>query len=251
MTLGWGTRRKLLYSAVVIVVGIAVLAFIYQSLFTAPPTCFDRKQNGTETGVDCGGSCSLVCPDSARAPAVLWARSFETDPGTYTAAAYIQNRNVGAGARRVAYSFKLFDAQNSLVVERDGVADLPPLATIPIVEPGIRAGNRVVARTLFAFLSVPVWSKISSASLPNIHVADERLAEDGSQLSAMVENNSAIDTTSLTAVGVLFDADGAALAASKSALGVIAGKSSGSLVFTWPLGTPNAVRAEIIILPSF
>ena len=76
MALGWAQRRKFLYYTVAIIIGAVFLIFVYESLFTAPPTCFDKKQNGNEIGVDCGGSCSLVCPSATRAPAVLWARAY-------------------------------------------------------------------------------------------------------------------------------------------------------------------------------
>src|SRR3990167_18523 len=81
----------------------------------------------------------------ARAPIIVWARAFESAPQTYTAAAYIQNNNPGAGARQVSYSFQLFDADNALVVERGGTVDLPPVPTIPIIETGINVGYRSVA----------------------------------------------------------------------------------------------------------
>jgi hypothetical protein len=34
---------------------------VYKSFFVEIPTCSDVKQNGSETGIDCGGSCTQVC----------------------------------------------------------------------------------------------------------------------------------------------------------------------------------------------
>ncbi len=132
-------------------------------------------QNGLELGIDCGGACSLICTDQAKAPTVLWARSFEIASSTYTAAAYIQNPNSGAGARAARYSFQLFDDQNILVVEKDGVVDLPPVRTIPVIEAGIDVGHRTVARTLFSFSALPAWDTVT-APIPVLHLTQQNLS---------------------------------------------------------------------------
>ncbi len=223
----------------------------YETFFTATPTCFDNTQNQNEDGVDCGGVCALLCASTARAPVVLWSRAFETAPGVYTAAAYVQNQNGSAVARGVHYSFQLFDAQNSLVVERDGLLDIPPVQTIPIIEQNISVGTRSVARALFAFSDTPVWRRVPPGSIPALQLSQQQLAPDGSRLSATITNNSFVDVAHLAVSAVLFDQEGVARAASKSAIAALPSGASQEVVFTWPLGVPTIVRAEITTLPSF
>ncbi len=249
MALSWSSRRQLLYYIVAGIVGLIILSFGWKVFLTTTPTCSDGIKNGSELGVDCGGSCSLICKNSAYQPRVLWARAFETDTHVYSAAAYIQNPNPGAGARAVRYSFQLFDENNVLVVEREGVTDLPPMNLIPIVETNMNVGLRTVARTLFSFSEVPVWNTISG-SRPDLHLTGQQLEADGSRLSATLTNNSLEDAGRVVVVAVLFDGDGIARAASKTTL-TMARKSSQPVVFTWPRGTPNIVRAEMTVLPSF
>ncbi len=251
MALSWGERRKYTYVAVGIFILLLLAWGAYSTFFSTPPTCFDAKQDGNEQGVDCGGSCSLICPNQASQPTVAWARAFLTASSTYTAAAYIQNTNVGAGAHNAAYSFELFDANNELVVEKDSVMDLPPLATIPIVEPNISAGSRTVTHALFAFSSLPNWVKVPQSAIPPVEVTDQVLSSDGSRLSLTLGNNTVQDVNNITVVGVLFDANGVALGASKSLVASLPHKSMQNIVFTWPLGNPGVVRAEITVLPSF
>ena len=230
---------------------VVLAAMIWFGFLAGAPSCFDGKQDGAETGVDCGGTCSLLCPDAARAPVVLWARAMETASSTYTAVAYVQNNNPSAAARAVKYSFQLFDADNKLVVERDGVTDVPPEAMIPILETSIDTGNRDVTRALFSFASVPVWNSIPAQSIPQLRVSGQMLSADGAKLSATIDNTSLADAPRVAVVAVLFDANGVAQAASKSIIPVISHQSSAPVVFTWPRGNPNIVRAEITILPSF
>ncbi len=247
--MSWSFRRKALYYAVAGIVVIIVALAVWKIFFTRTPTCFDGIQNGTELGVDCGGTCALLCADTAQAPKVLWARSFETASSTYTAAAYVENLNQGAGAAAVQYSFQLFDADNVLVIEKDGTTDLPAVQDIPIVEPNINVGNRVVAHTIFTFSQAPVWNKVTGPQ-PQLQLAEQTLSPDSSQLSATLENGSVQAAGKVTVAAVLFDAQGVARAASKTAIASLPGKSSKPVYFTWPGGVPGVVKAEMDILPS-
>ncbi len=249
--IGWGARRKVLYTAVGGVILLVLLVTLYATFFTRTPTCFDGKQNGTEVGIDCGGACALICEDQSKAPVVLWARSFENGPKNYTAAAYVQNNNIGAGARQVSYRFQLLAADNTLVTERTGVMDLPPVVTIPIVETNIDIGNRTVARTLFAFSEVPVWRKISAEQFKEVRVTAQDLNADASRLAVKVINDGFSSTGKIVVTAVLFDVQNVARAASESIIDTIERKSSQDVIFTWPGGVSNIVRAEITVLPSF
>lgn len=249
MALSWSKRRKFLYTAVSSVIVAVLLGFIYIQFFTDAPICFDSKLNGDEYGIDCGGSCALLCRDQTRSPVVLWSRSFEVAPHTYTAAAYVQNPNPGAAARNVAYSFQLFDDKNLLVVERTGVINIPPVQTVPFVDPNINVGNRTVSKVLFAFSQEPVWQRVGA--LPALRVGNQYLSSDASQLSVTVNNESVENADKVVIVAVLFDADGVARAASRSTIARIPRKGSQDITFTWPGGVPNIIRAEITVLPSF
>jgi len=249
--LAWGTRRKFLYTAVGVVVLFVLIITVWAVFFTSAPTCFDGTQNAGEAGVDCGGACALLCEDQSKAPVVLWSRSFEHSPNTYIAAAYIQNNNVGAGAREVSYTFQLLDKDNILVTERTGVIDLPPVVTIPIIETNIDIGNRDVARTLFSFSERPVWRKVSPEEFKEVRVSAQDLNSDASRLSVKVMNDGLESSGRLVVTAVLFDTNNVARSASQSILDSVDRKSSQDVVFTWPGGVPNIVRAEITVLPSF
>ena len=255
MSLSWSDRRKYTYSGVVILLLLVLAYALYSSLFSAAPTCGDRIENGDEQGVDCGGACSLLCSNQTKQPTVSWARAFLTATSTsgniYTAAAYVQNPNVGAGAHNVAYSFQLFDGDNHLIIERAGVADLPPVPVVPILETNINTGSRTVARTLFSFSGLPSWNLLVAGSIPRIELTNQQLSADGARLSLTLNNNTNTDARNITVEGVLFDGQGVALAASKSLVPMLAHKSVQNVVLTWPSGTAGVVRAEITVLPSF
>src|SRR5581483_6205802 len=92
-------------------------------------------------------------------------------------------------ARHVSYTFQLFDDQNLLVAERAGSVDLPPIQTIPIIEPNIAVGNRVVTRTLFSFADQPiVWSHVLQSAYPTLAVGQQSHNDDYSRLEATLSN---------------------------------------------------------------
>jgi hypothetical protein len=250
MALSWSDRRRVLYIAVFGVLAVLAAAFVYDTFFVVTPTCFDGVQNGDEHGVDCGGSCSLVCKEEAHAPVVLWSRLFETGPNTYTAAAYIQNNNPSAGSKSVPYSFQIFDADNQLIIERDGSVDLPPVQTIPVIETNIKITNRTPDKIFFSFSQPPVWNTVPSTTVPKLILDHQELSADASRLSATLNNFSFFNASKVVVAAVLFDDSGTARAASRSIVNVPQ-KSSVPVVFTFPAAVPNIVRAEITILPPF
>jgi len=158
---------------------------------------------------------------------------------------------VGAGAKGVRYSFRIFDDKNSLVVERQGVADIPPLQTVPILETNVDVGNRTVTRTLFEFTSEPTWGKVSAEALPPLRITEQVLTADGSRLTAEVMNDSLKEVRDISVVAVVFDQSGVARAASKTVIDRIAAQSSEPIIFTWAAGFEGVARAEITLLPSF
>jgi len=89
----WALKRQIF-----IVIGLIIIIFIFGFLIIYPsfnkaPTCFDGKQNGNETGINCGGSCARACLSQVENVSVLWARAFQVIPGRYNAVAYIVNHN--------------------------------------------------------------------------------------------------------------------------------------------------------------
>jgi len=243
----WSTKRKRIILTIIFAVLIVFIAVSAYLIFHRAPTCFDGKQNGEETGADCGGGCALLCTQESRAPVVRWARAFRTSSQTYTAAVYVQNPNQGAGAAAVPYSLQLFDDRNLLVVEIEGSLDIPPVQTVPVVVPNINVGTRTVSRTLFTFTEEPVWRK--TGPLPVLRIQNQRLSAAGARLSASVYNDSNSEARDAVAAAVLFDSQGIARAASLSRIQSIARKAAQEVVFTWSGGVPDIVRAEITVLP--
>jgi hypothetical protein len=72
--MSWGTKRRNLILFTLFLFIFIPVSFISFLIFYNPPSCFDLKQNGGEQGIDCGGTCQLVCTNQAFEPVVLWER---------------------------------------------------------------------------------------------------------------------------------------------------------------------------------
>ena len=249
--MSWAAKRKLFYLTII---ALIILFFLY--LFIRPylnqaPTCIDKKQNGTETGVDCGGSCQLACTLQVDKLSVLWSRIFEVVPGRYNAVAYLENHNQDTVINSINYRFRFADKNNVFIGKRDGTAYIPPSGKIAIFEPAIDLGNSIPVYTTFEFTSEPTWIQVSGDKVNQLKVlvSDIKLENEDTApvLKALVKNNSLFQITNVNIVAILYDAKGNAVNVSKTYLNQLDGEEIKNINFTWPQAFGDKVVQEEII----
>ncbi len=243
----WAGKRKLIYfSGFILVIGILVgtplVLFFYKA-----PTCFDGKQNGTEQGIDCAGSCVKLCKPLELEPVVLWQQDFKVAPGVYTAVAYVQNPNLNAEAKLVPYTFKLYDSKNVVISERKGTVYIPPGKNFAVFESGIKTAENVPEHVSFDFTGEFNWQS-ARAGLPQLVIKDPLLSNASTSPSVDVDIQNPtlnpINRVNLTAI--IYDLAGNAVAASKTYISNLDRQSSQHIVFTWPYSFPQlAVACEV------
>ena len=248
----WAVRRRVFYiSGILIFFGVTVgIPLIIFSQHT--PTCTDGIQNQGETDVDKGGPCPLLDERMLAPEGILWARSFRVRDGSYNAAAYIQNSNQGAGILPVNYRFRLYDAANVLVAEREGKTFVMPSGVTPVFEPHIQTGNRIVTHTFFEFTGPVIWARAANAAAAvDVSNREVKSIDTVPHIAAKVENTSVSAMLNLSLVVVVFDTAGNAFAASKTLIQRLSGSEKLPIVFTWPDPFTLAVgRIDIIpVLP--
>ncbi|MEK7063049.1 MAG: hypothetical protein AAB946_03385, partial [Patescibacteria group bacterium] len=214
----WASRRKAVYFWSVVLTLTAVSFGIFWKYWYKAPTCFDGLPNGDETGIDCGGSCSLVCSAQAQAPIMRSdPRIFKVVDNMYSAVAFIENHNINFEAPRVPYKFKIYDDNNKLLYERSGMTVLPKNKTIAIFE-----GNILIPRgePKKAEIELPqniVWIK-NETEEPEIEIKNSPLLReiDAPRIEASVGNLSIIDLKNIELVVVVYDSRDNAIAASRT-----------------------------------
>ena len=252
--MSWAMRRRILYA-----VGMALFLLIViggpiaYTILKTPPTCIDGVQNQGETAIDRGGPCPLLDARAQQAPVVMWTRSFRVRDNAYNAIAYIQNPNTGASAANLTYRFRLYDADNVLVADREGAMYLAPNTITPVFEGAISSGNRIATRAFFDFLDAPVWQVGSDTAAKAFVISNKDISgvTTAPSVSATLTNTSTNIAYNLVVTAVVFDSSGNAIAASKTVVPRLAPGEAKQLVFTWPDPFRSTVgRVDIVpVLP--
>ncbi len=254
--MNWAQRRKLTYVLIVLAFFGIVGFTIYHKATDVAPTCFDHKQNGDETGVDCGGSCVSYCANELNNPTVEWVRVFPVTPGIVDAVAYIEHGYPTSAAQTVSYDFKLYDAQNVVLADRTGSTYLGTAGKTAIVETLIHVSpNDPVALARFSFTNIIPWQKVSPSFAQVVidttqnHIdtfAAGANNQVNTRLTATIKNESRISFSNLDVVAILYDDNGNAITASKVLLPSLPALQSQTVYFTWPYQINNVAKVEVI-----
>lgn len=239
----WAFWRRVQYGTGYVTFLSAVSLSVYFLFYYTPATCFDRTQNGEEIGVDCGGACIRICAFTVIPPKVVWAKSFEVQPGQYNAVAYIENKNVVAGTPDISYIFRLYDSAG-LITERSGTTVLPSNSTYPVFEGRVDTGGRVPTETTLELKGADMWVPAADGR-EQFRTTDLKLVEADARpkLNVKMENTDLKEATDVEVVATVFDASGIPLTASQTFITMFPGRSQQDIVFTWPNPIAKTIRS--------
>ncbi len=217
---------------------------IYFGFYYTPANCFDGIFNNKELGVDCGGSCVLICPFTVTSPEIVWAESFKIVDGQYNAVAYIENKNPVAGTPTLAYTFRLFD-KDEIIAEREGVTVLPPNSVYPIFEGRVLTKDgKVPTRTEIILKPSNMWlpAKIGRSQFRTM--STELLSTDARpRLNTKVENTELTEARDVEVVATIFNQAGNPVTASQTFIDKFESRTTKDVVFTWPKPIAKTVRS--------
>jgi Mg-chelatase subunit ChlD len=248
--MSWSSERQLLYGSAVLggaalIAGISLFFFFYEA-----PSCFDGRQNQSERGVDCGGSCVKICTSDVAPLVVRWSRAFEIYPGVYNAVAYVENPNRDVGVRSIGFRFDFFSEDNNLIAEYEGRTRIAAGGVTPVFVSRIETEAQVPARTFFEFTGDPEWFRAESL-VSRVAIDNKVLSrvDSAPRLDTTIRNNTPTEEfTDIDVTAVIFGTDGNAIAASQTLVPVLSPRASEDLVFTWP--EPFGARVESCIRPA-
>lgn len=244
----WSTRRKVTYLSIVFAVVFVFIILPIFAVFYQKPTCYDGKKNGDETGVDCGGSCQVLCSFEALDPIVLWSRAFKVSTGIYSAVAYIENPNINSESF-ATYIFKLYDENNVLITSKENRTFIPKNKVFAVFEPNLETQSKVPVRVTFEFKEKPFWVK-NLKPVPDLIVGNKTLSgiDTSPRLDAIIENKSINPVERVEAVAIIFDDKENAIAASRTFVDRLEKDGTAPITFTWPL--PFQTKEEICRVPG-
>lgn len=251
--MSWGTSRRntILFTLfLLIIIPVGLISFL---IFYNPPTCFDGIQNADETGIDCGGSCQLLCTNQVVKPVVLWERPFRVNNGVYNLLAYVENPNPTAYVRDAKYSFKIYNEENILIGEKIGTVSIAPKSVRPIIENNVQTYEQVTTRTTFDFLGDLVYEQTGPED-SLVLIKDEFIENESTEprVKAKIQNISLKNIKNIDVIVLIYDVFDNVLGTSSTFVDNLNPEEYRDIVFTWPQSFSDDVsRIEIIPLYDF
>ncbi len=232
----WGTQRRL---KILVTIGgiifILLTVFIYFKFFNNPPSCFDRKMNQDERGVDCGGICSLLCPDESRPPIVVFNRLFKIGYGVYSAVALVENPNQNVFSREVDYVFRVYDERNILLFEIPGTTFAPPGRIFPVFEHQILTGNREASKITFEIKNSNILWERGVFVDPKLVVTNvsNKIVDKRARIEADITNKEAYPVKDIPVIVVVYNNEGNAEESSATIVDYISPNDTAHVSFVW------------------
>lgn len=249
MNLEWAKKRKIIYGSLALITVILVCIYAFRDVLFPTPTCFDGKQNGFETGLDCGGACSLRCTQDVIPLIVSWARALPTSSSTYDFAAVITNKNIDNAPRDVAYTFTAYNREGKELYKVDGTTIVPIDGDFPVVAQNIALPEAPHEVSAVVASNVPHYTVLEKPTTPTIRVVGTRY-EAGSipRVYATLINTKRLSFVNLPVRVLLYDAEGNVYAAGQTIVPALGKEGTREIVFTWDRAFPVA-PTQIRVFP--
>jgi len=213
-------RKKQIIIASILALALILLAVgAYFKWFYRAPTCFDAKQNQNEEGVDCGGPCSISCELlTVKNLRIEWAKAIFLKEGLYDAVAKVENINPNYGLDKFNYTFKLFDENKQLLVQKQGTSFILPGQKKYIIEANLSSAKKPSSTEFIIDESLKTdWQRLKNDfKSPDIFIHDKQFkylenqpgkpSQGGvAQASGIIKNSSSFDFDKISVSVVLFD----------------------------------------------
>ncbi len=112
----WSVYRRIFYILSALLVVTFFFTYVFRDTLFPAITCTDNIKNGSEMGIDCGGSCSLLCIDQYQPLSVTLVKSYERANGNNQTLILVQNDNQYAAPKTLPLSVKLY-GQDGIIID--------------------------------------------------------------------------------------------------------------------------------------
>ena len=235
-------KKQLIIGGVFVLIFAGISYGFVDYLFITEATCFDNIKNGKEDGLDCGVlACGKQCEPAIMPINIISSQFFKIGQGDYDFVAQLSNPNVSYGASRVEYSLDPLNYR--------GATYILPGQTKWLVLTSLKSSQEV--RDVKLIINNAQWEKLD---IPNNTVSfvlrkkDYRLTQAGSELDAVLYNDSNFDFDKIDVAVILLDDTGRIVGVNKTDIRTFVSKSERGFNVAWPFTlSGTAIRQEVEI----
>ena len=234
MAVSWARKRQLYYLLGVLAF-FAIIGLILFLIYRPRPTCFDGTKNQDETGVDCGGPCSIACAPDVIPLKVDWARPLKVNDGWYDVAALVENENANLGVRKASYTMYLYGKDHSLLAKESGETFVNPAEKFIVFASRLHTGSSLPEQAFVEFDKKLIWEKV--VAIPKVINIERKsfINTPKPQLQITVTNLTLDPISNLRVSTVLSDNNNNALAASATLVDKLKAEEIKEIFLTWPI----------------
>ena len=244
----WAAKRK---SVTFIIFVFFIILFVVLPVYFFSknvPVCDNKIQDGDEGGVDCGGTCALLCkPETLPLITRGEARVLRIASSTYVTSVLIENPNLQGVVERAPYKMMIYTAGTKepvKVFEKETY--IGPSSTFGLFLGPFKLPGTGPFRAVFEWGNDLVWKKSGDTTIISVEGMNFiRTASSSQRLEANLTNRSTNIVNNIEVVAILSDVDGNTIASGKSFVDSIASGESVPVSFTWPesfVGEPVNIR---------
>lgn len=253
----WAMKRKSITFGIFLLFVLLFVALPAYYFTRSSPKCNNLIQDGDETGVDCGGSCALLCkPETLPLITRGEARITRNALNSYVASVLVENPNLSGEVKRAKYKLSIY---TSGVKEPVKVFNketyIGPNSTFALFEGPFVLSGMGPFRAVFEWEDHLIWEKSVESSVV-IGVESPSLlttATSSQRLEARLINRSTKSVGNVEVVAVISDIDGNTVTSGKTFVDLIEAGESVPVSFSWPepfVGTPVTTRILTHPLPD-
>ncbi len=248
----WAKKRKIIYAFATVTIVLVFAVYQLRGVLFPDPTCFDEKQNGFESGIDCGGTCALKCFNEISPVSVEWSRAIKTSKNTYDFVALLSNKNVNSAPVSLGYIFLALNSKGEVIKSEVGSTTALVSGSFPIIKQNVTI-NQEPASVIVRVTQSPYYATFENPTSPIIRVTDYRYeAGSISRIYITVTNTSRNVYLKLPIRLVAYDERGNVVATGESILPSLSKEEQRQVVFTWHYTlptTPTKFRAYPMLSP--
>ena len=231
------TQKQLIIGIIFILIAGGIGYGVYSGLVTKA-TCTDGIKNGKEEGLDCGAlACGKACEPAIMPISIISSQFLEIGQGDYDFVAQVSNPNVSYGASRIEYSlgsnsgfFYILPGQTKWVV----------LTALKIPD-GIEGVQLVIKNAQWEKLDMP--NNTVNFVLRN---KDYHSIQKGTELAAVLYNDSNFDFDKIDVAVILFDDTGNVAGVNKTDIRTFISKTERGFNVVWPFALSGNVTTQDI-----